>query len=143
MDSVESNLGVKILELVEESLGVTIKKKRSRIRKSCNRCGREAHSKEEVCPAYGVHCRKCDRVGHYARVCKSKKDRKSTKEENNTMVEVEEMFALTSSSLGKTVEGDPTQEGLSRGGGSSLNPLSGRPSRGRTMSCRLWCLTRG
>ena len=86
MDSVESNLGVKILELVEESLGVTIKKKRSRIRKSCNRCGREAHSKEEVCPAYEVHCRKCDRVGHYARVCKLKKDSKSTKEENNTMV---------------------------------------------------------
>ena len=46
------------------------------------------------------------------------------------MVEVEEMFALTSRSLGKTVEGDPTQEGLSRGGSSSL-PLSGRLSRGR------------
>ena len=40
------------------------------------------------------------------------------------------MFELTISSLGKTVEGDPTQEGLSRGGSSSL-PLSGRPSRGR------------
>ena len=33
-------------------------------------------------------------------------------------------------SLGDTVEGDPAQEGLSRGGSSSL-PLSGWPSRGR------------
>ena len=56
----------------------------------------------------------------------SKKDNESNREENNTMVEVEEMFALTISSLRKTVEGNPTQEGLSRGGSSSL-PLSGRP----------------
>merc|ERR1712030_245798 len=45
-------------------------------------------------------------------------------------MEVEEMFELTICSLGKTVKGDSTQEGLSRGGSSSL-PLSGRPSRGR------------
>ena len=133
------------MDLVEESLGVRIKKKRSRIQinssdnksqqvrkqKSCNRCGKEAHSKKEASPASEVQCRKCDRIGHYARVCKSKKDNKSNKEENNAMMEVEDMFELTISSLGKTVEGDPTQEGLSRGGGSSQTPLLGRPSRGR------------
>ena len=74
MDTDKSNLGVKIIELVEESLGVTIKKKRSRIQRSCKRCGKETHSKNEVCPASEVECRKCDRVGHYARVCRSKKD---------------------------------------------------------------------
>ena len=115
---------------MEESLGVRIKKKRSRIQnnssdnkfqqvrkqQSCYRCGREAHSKEEACPASEVQCRKCDRIGHYGRVCKSKEYNTSNYEENNTMIEVEEMFAFTSSSLGKTVKGDPTQEGLSRGG---------------------------
>ena len=79
--------------------------------KLCNRCGREAHSKEEVCPAFKVQCRKCERIGHYARVCKSKKDDKSNKEENNAMMEVEEMFELNISSLGKTVNGDPTDKG--------------------------------
>ena len=98
--------------------------------KSCNRCGRKAHSKEEACPAAEVQCRKCDKIGHYARVCKSKKDNKSNKEENNAMMEVEDVFELTISSLGDTVEGDPAQEGLSRGRGSS-HPLSGRPSKGR------------
>ena len=91
------------MDLVEESLGVRIKKKRSRIQinssdnksqqvrkqKSCNRCGKEAHSKEEASPASEVQCRKCDRIGHYARVCKSKKDNKSNKDENNAMMEVE------------------------------------------------------
>ena len=133
------------MDLVEESLGVRIKKKRSRIRinssdnksqqvrkqKTCYKCGKEAHSTGEACPAYGAQCRKCDRVGHYASVCMLKKDNESNKEENNTMMEVEEMFELTICSLGKTVEGDPTQEGLSRGGGSSQTPLSGRRSRGR------------
>ena len=98
--------------------------------KTCNRYGRKAHSKEEPCPASEVQCRIYDRVCHYARVCKSKKDNKSNKEENNAMMEVEDVFELTISSLGDTVEGDPTQEGLSRGGSSSL-PLSGRPSKGR------------
>merc|ERR1712055_88060 len=99
--------------------------------KPCNRCVRKAHSTEEACPAAEVQCRKCDRIGHYARVCKYKKDNKSNKELDNAMMEVEDMFELTISSLGKTVEGGPTQEGLSRGGGSSQTPLSGRPSRGR------------
>ena len=98
--------------------------------KQCHRCSKELHSKEEVCPAYEVHCRKCDRVGHYARVCKSKKDNKSNKEENNAMMEVENLFELTINSLGDTVEGDPAQEGLGRGGSSSL-PLSGQPGMSR------------
>ena len=75
--------------------------------KPCNRCGKKAHSKEEACPASEVQCRKCDKIGHYARVCKSKKDNKSNKEENNAMMEVEDVFELTISSLGDTVEGDP------------------------------------
>ena len=49
---------------------------------------------------------------------------------NNAMMEVEKLFELTISSLGDKIEGDPAQEGLSRGRGSS-SPLSGRPSKGR------------
>ena len=65
------------------------KSKQVQKKKSCNRCGKEAHSKEEASPASEVQCRKCDRIGHYARVCKSKKDNKSNKDENNAMMEVE------------------------------------------------------
>ena len=43
----------------------------------------------------------------------------------------EELYELKISSAGDKVEKDPTQEGLSRGGGSSQTPLAGRPSRGR------------
>ena len=56
--------------------------------------------------------------------------RKITSPINNAMMEVKDVFELTISSLGDTVEGDPAQEGLGRGGSSSL-PLSGRPSWGR------------
>ena len=46
------------------------------------------------------------------------------------MMQVEELFELNISSLGDTVEGDPAQEGLGKGRGSS-HPLSSRPCKGR------------
>ena len=81
VDTDRLNLGIKIIKLVEESLGVTIKKKRSRNQKTCTKCGKGNHSKNEVCPASEAECRKCDRDGHYARVCGSSKDTKSGIEE--------------------------------------------------------------
>ena len=38
----------------------------------CYRCGQEGHfSKDKICPARQSVCRKCNKVGHYASVCKT------------------------------------------------------------------------
>ena len=44
------------------------------------------------------YCRKCNQRGHYARVCKSKKDEKGDKEEANAL-EADCLFNLTNDSL--------------------------------------------
>ena len=93
VDTDRLNLGIKIIKLVEESLGVTIKKKRSRNQKTCTKSGKGNHSKNEVCPGAEAECRKCERVGHYARVCGSIKDTKSGEEENNALT-IEELYGL-------------------------------------------------
>ena len=41
--------------------------------KPCMRCGDARHPTKDQCPALRGTCRKCHRVGHYARVCLSKK----------------------------------------------------------------------
>jgi hypothetical protein len=39
----------------------------------CFRCGREGHyARDKCCPAKSATCRKCQKVGHFAAVCKSK-----------------------------------------------------------------------
>ena len=40
--------------------------------KPCMRCGGARHPVRNQCPALGVTCRKCQRIGHYAKVCLSK-----------------------------------------------------------------------
>ena len=37
----------------------------------CGNCGRYAHSNGVICPARGVECKKCVRINHYAKVCRS------------------------------------------------------------------------
>ena len=75
-------------------------------------------------------CRKCDRVGHYGKVCRSKKDYKSGKEENNALM-VEELYELQIGSVGDKVEGDTTRGDLGSGSCSSGSTLPGRPSKGK------------
>ena len=38
---------------------------------SCGRCGR-SHKPEEMCPAADRKCRKCDKIGHFQTVCRTK-----------------------------------------------------------------------
>ena len=39
----------------------------------CFRCGREGHyARDKCCPAKSATCRKCQNIGHFAAVCKSK-----------------------------------------------------------------------
>ena len=45
-------------------------------KKECSTCGHPPHGKDGIFPASKEKCRKCDRVGHYGQVCKSKKDYK-------------------------------------------------------------------
>ena len=75
--------------------------------KPCGRCGGAAHisesrvteeSTKSQWPAFKAKCRKCNQRGHFARVCKSKKDEKGDKEEANAL-EAEFLFALRNDSL--------------------------------------------
>ena len=38
----------------------------------CMNCGYDAHKSNEVCPAQGQICRKCNKLNHFQRVCRSK-----------------------------------------------------------------------
>lgn len=50
-------------------------------RKSCFRCGSKNHySVDSTCPAREVTCHKCSKVGHYAKVCRSGKGSKDSKD---------------------------------------------------------------
>lgn len=39
----------------------------------CGKCGKMRHSREENCPAWESTCNSCNKVGHWSRVCKSKR----------------------------------------------------------------------
>ena len=51
-----------------------IKEKPQRDKKfsTCYRCGGVFHAKYNDCPAINIKCNNCEKVGHYARVCRSK-----------------------------------------------------------------------
>ena len=68
--------------------------------KPCGRCGGVAHIKEEDCPAIKVHCRKCEKLGHFAKVCRSVKKEKLNKEETTNALPVEEAYQLKVRALG-------------------------------------------
>merc|ERR1712215_604113 len=61
--------------------------------KSCSKCGNPLHGKDGICPPAKEKCRKCDKIGHYGRVCRLKKDYKHEKEENNALM-VEDLYYL-------------------------------------------------
>lgn len=39
---------------------------------TCGRCGKMMHKRKELCPAVKSTCHKCNRAGHWERMCKSK-----------------------------------------------------------------------
>ena len=43
----------------------------------CSRCGYKKHSKKD-CPAMGQKCNKCQKLNHFAKMCKSQHDNKSS-----------------------------------------------------------------
>ena len=61
-------------------------------RKSCPNCG-GSHAKgttwKEFCPARDKHCTKCEKIGHFAKVCRSgeKSSKASRKSDRNAEVE--------------------------------------------------------
>lgn len=44
----------------------------------CERCGYDKHPKSGKCPASGQVCKKCNRFGHFASVCRTKPDGQSS-----------------------------------------------------------------
>ena len=40
----------------------------------CDRCGYNAHKPQEKCPARNESCKKCRKIGHFAQVCRSRKN---------------------------------------------------------------------
>ena len=45
----------------------------------CHNCGRKAHEENEVCPARGKNCTKCNKPNHFANVCRAKLEENSDK----------------------------------------------------------------
>ena len=92
--------------------------------KICSKCGHPPHGKDGTCPAAKEKCRKCDRIGHYGRVCRSKRDYKHEKEENNALM-VEDLYYLQTRGVVETPEVVP--------------PARVNLERGNTRSCHTWC----
>jgi len=59
--------------------------------KNCFRCGRDDHlANDEKCRAKDAECRKCKRVGHYAKCCRSSNSGKDNNKEEDHQVKVVE-----------------------------------------------------
>ena len=54
--------------------------------KLCGRCGLPEHEKDDICPAIGKLCRKCDKKDHYERMCKTKIKTKHAKAKHSRHV---------------------------------------------------------
>ena len=52
--------------------GSTKKENPPKNKQQCNRCGNKPHTKDVVCPASEIICNKCEKKGHFAKVCFSK-----------------------------------------------------------------------
>ena len=98
--------------------------------KNCFKCGKPSHGTDGICPAAKEKCWRCDRIGHFGRVCRSKKDYKSGKEENNALM-VEELYFLHNRSGGDKEEGT-TQGDLGSGNCISGSTLPGQPDKGKS-----------
>ena len=51
---------------------------KSDTQQTCDKCGKRVHKGEEKCPAYGTECKKCEKKGHWATVCRSSEFKNST-----------------------------------------------------------------
>lgn len=49
----------------------SISQRRTTTNRSCGGCGGAWHPKREDCAAWGKACKKCDKLGHFAKVCRS------------------------------------------------------------------------
>lgn len=47
--------------------------------KKCSKCGKMQHNRDEKCPAERATCHNCHRMGHWARVCRSRSVNEATK----------------------------------------------------------------
>ena len=90
---------VKINRLQATPSGTSVDSK-----EKCSYCGKPGHQRhapaslrKEKCPAFGTKCSKCDRDNHWAAVCKSAKNPRSTPK--NTNNEVSEENTAKSESL--------------------------------------------
>ena len=75
------------------------KKQTSTPGSTCQRCGAEPTHGREQCPAINAKCHKCGKLGHYARVCKTKKV--LTVFEVQGSGEFGDLFSLSNESMSK------------------------------------------
>jgi len=59
------------------------KNKMQRGNESCGRCGKARHADFKKCPALKTTCHKCQKVGHWDKMCKSKKVRRVKEQEDD------------------------------------------------------------
>lgn len=53
--------------------------------RNCSRCGKRPHAKDEICLATKSTCNKCNKKGHWQRMCKTKTVREITEEMENAL----------------------------------------------------------
>ena len=67
-------------ENVSNPLAVSFSRRKlspTSIKRSCFFCGGKIHPRN-LCPARGIACHSCGKIGHYFKVCKSQKSRSTT-----------------------------------------------------------------
>ena len=62
---------------------------------NCPRCGRK-HGEEETCPAKGKRCQKCNKLSHFAAVCRSSTNRREVDAAAEDDTHASEVFELGS-----------------------------------------------
>ena len=56
----------------------------------CNKCGAPNWSRQHECPARGKKCAKCEKIGHYAKCCRTNKELIRIQEHETSSAEEDE-----------------------------------------------------
>ena len=83
--------------------------------KPCDRCG-NYHNNDSVCPAKGKRCRKCKKMNHFQKVCRSKKFVNNVNEnvsQSESCEDTEYSVNMVSASSSSTIPPDRDRDSLS------------------------------
>ena len=82
-----------------KKFGAKNNSKNSNTAENCGSCGNPSHRNRKDCPASDIICRKCNKQGHFARWCRSKKNKEdnkvSLKEVSAGRVEVKNLCSIS------------------------------------------------